>query len=63
MFSDSFAGIAPASVLTFILAQLIGAALALAVLRLLYPADAGSAPASERASSEASLSVVSGTSQ
>lgn len=62
MFSDSFAGIAPASVLTFVLAQLIGGVLALAVLRVLYPTVTGSAPAG-RASSEASLSVVSGTSQ
>lgn len=62
MFSNSFAGIAPASVLPFILAQLVGAVLALAVLRVLYPTAAGSAPAG-RASSEASLSVVSGSSQ
>jgi len=38
MFSDTFAGIAPASVPLFILAQLVGAALAMAVLRALYPA-------------------------
>jgi glycerol uptake facilitator-like aquaporin len=63
MFSDSFAGIAPASVLTFILAQLIGGVLAVAVLRVLYPTVAGSAPTAGRASSEASLSVVSGSSQ
>jgi glycerol uptake facilitator-like aquaporin len=63
MFSNSFAGIAPSSVLTFLLAQLVGGALALAVLRVLYPTVAGSAPAAGRASSEASLSVVSGSSQ
>jgi arsenate reductase len=37
MFSDTFAGIAPASVIPFILAQLAGAALAVLVLRVLYP--------------------------
>ncbi len=37
MLSDTFAGIAPASVPMFVLMQLIGAALALALIRLLYP--------------------------
>jgi len=37
MFSDSFAGIAPASVPSFVVAQLLGGALALVVIRLLYP--------------------------
>lgn len=37
MFSDTFAGIAPASVPAFVLAQLIGAALAIGVIRALYP--------------------------
>ncbi|GAB3777693.1 aquaporin [Nocardioides ungokensis] len=37
MFSDTFAGIAPASVPSFVLMQLIGGALALAMVRLLYP--------------------------
>jgi glycerol uptake facilitator-like aquaporin len=37
MFSNSFAGIAPASVLGFIAAQLIGGALGLAVVRILTP--------------------------
>ncbi|MBC7519166.1 MAG: aquaporin family protein [Microbacteriaceae bacterium] len=37
MFSDSFAGIAPASVLGYISAQLIGAALGCAIVRGLYP--------------------------
>jgi glycerol uptake facilitator-like aquaporin len=37
MFSDTFAGIAPASVPTFILAQLVGSACAILVLRVLYP--------------------------
>lgn len=40
VFSDTFAGIAPISVLTFVLAQLVGAALAIAALRVLYPAPA-----------------------
>jgi arsenate reductase len=35
--SDTFAGIAPASVPPFIAAQLVGAALAFAVIRVLYP--------------------------
>ena len=37
MFSDTFAGIAPASVPTFIVAQLVGGVLAFAVIRGLYP--------------------------
>src|ERR1700722_2480229 len=37
MLSDTFAGIAPASVLPFIAAQVIGGALAVLVLRVLYP--------------------------
>jgi arsenate reductase len=61
MFGNSFAGIAPASVPTFILAQLIGGALALAAPRVLYPTVAETAPVAGRAGSEASLSVVSGT--
>ncbi|MBB4908692.1 aquaporin [Actinophytocola algeriensis] len=48
MFSDTFAGIAPASVFPFILAQLIGAALAVVLLRVLYPATT-SAQADEAA--------------
>jgi glycerol uptake facilitator-like aquaporin len=35
--SDTFAGIAPSSVVAFVLAQLVGGALALAVVRVLYP--------------------------
>ena len=38
MFSDTFAGIAPDSVLSFIAAQIIGGALAVAVIKALYPA-------------------------
>lgn len=37
MFSDTFAGIAPASVPAFAAFQLVGAALALVVIRVLYP--------------------------
>jgi glycerol uptake facilitator-like aquaporin len=37
MFSDTFAGIAPASVPAFIAAQIIGGVLAVAVIRALYP--------------------------
>lgn len=38
--SDSFAGIAPASVAPFVAAQLIGTAVAVVVVRVLYPAVA-----------------------
>jgi glycerol uptake facilitator-like aquaporin len=38
MFSATFAGIAPASVPGFVVAQIIGGALAVAVIRILYPA-------------------------
>ena len=37
MFSDTFSGIAPASVAMFLAMQLIGGAVAVAVVRLLYP--------------------------
>ena len=37
MFSDTFAGIAPASVPTFVLAQLVGGACAILAIRVLYP--------------------------
>jgi len=37
MFSDTFAGIAPASVPAFVIAQLVGGVVAIAVLRILYP--------------------------
>ncbi|HEX4036250.1 MAG TPA: MIP/aquaporin family protein [Solirubrobacteraceae bacterium] len=37
MFSDTFAGIAPASVLGYVVAQLVGGGLAIIVLRTLYP--------------------------
>jgi len=37
MFSDTFAGIAPASALPFVLAQLVGATIGLALLLVLHP--------------------------
>ncbi|HEX4690345.1 MAG TPA: aquaporin [Solirubrobacteraceae bacterium] len=37
IFSDTFAGIAPASVPAFVIAQLAGGAVAVAALRILYP--------------------------
>src|ERR1700750_1078074 len=37
MFSDTFAGIAPASVPAFVVVQLIGGAAAIGVIRVLYP--------------------------
>lgn len=37
MFSDTFAGIAPASVPAFVVAQLVGGIVAIAVIRSLYP--------------------------
>jgi arsenate reductase len=38
MFSDTFAGIAPSSAPSFIAAQILGGALAVAVIKVLYPA-------------------------
>ena len=46
MFSDTFAGIAPASVPSFVVFQLLGAAVAIGVIRVLYP-DLSSEEASE----------------
>jgi glycerol uptake facilitator-like aquaporin len=43
MFSDTFAGIAPASVLPFIAAQCVGALIGLALVVVLYPDAAESA--------------------
>ncbi len=37
MFSNTFAGIAPASVPAYVVAQLVGGALAIGVIRVLYP--------------------------
>jgi glycerol uptake facilitator-like aquaporin len=46
IFSNTFAGIAPASVPGFVIAQLVGGAVAIGVLRLLYP-DVTAADAAE----------------
>ena len=43
MFSDTFAGIAPASVLPFVLAQLLGSAIGVGIVLGLYPDVAASA--------------------
>ncbi len=43
MFTDTFAGIEPSSAPAFIAAQVVGAALAVAAIRILYPQTAGSA--------------------
>jgi arsenate reductase len=37
MFSDTFAGIAPASVPAFVIAQLVGGTVAIGLIRVLYP--------------------------
>jgi arsenate reductase len=37
MFSDTFAGIAPASVPGFVIAELIGGAMTIVIIRILYP--------------------------
>jgi glycerol uptake facilitator-like aquaporin len=41
MFSDTFAGIAPASVIPFVLAQIVGAAFGAALVLTLYPVGGG----------------------
>ena len=46
MFSDTFAGIAPASVPGFVVAQLVGGAVAIGAVRALYP-DVGPVAAAE----------------
>jgi arsenate reductase len=46
MFSDTFAGIAPASVPGYVVAQLVGSAVAFVAIRTLYP-DVGPATAAE----------------
>ena len=43
VFSDTFAGIAPGSVPGFVVAQLVGGAVAIGVVRYLYPGVGGSA--------------------
>src|ERR1700729_417023 len=44
MLSNTFAGIAPASVPGFVVAQVIGGGLAVAVIRILYPAVTAAEP-------------------
>lgn len=48
MFSDTFAGISPASVAPFLAFQLLGAGLAVLLVRLLYPAASLHVPSSDR---------------
>ncbi|MBR7539656.1 aquaporin, partial [Mycobacterium tuberculosis] len=43
MFTDTFAGIAPGSVVPFIVAQVVGAALGLVLLLVFYPTAARTA--------------------
>ncbi|MGH3284028.1 MAG: aquaporin [Streptosporangiaceae bacterium] len=63
MFSDTFAGIAPASAPAFIGAQILGGALAIAIIKVLYPAitPAGAAgiivPRTDRAGAAAAPAV------
>jgi glycerol uptake facilitator-like aquaporin len=49
MFSDSFAGIAPSSVVGFVIAQAVGGLLGYALIRLLYP-DAAPLPIAQEIS-------------
>ena len=49
MFSDTFAGIAPASVAMFVLMQLVGGGVALVLVRVLYPEPAPRTPLAEGA--------------
>ena len=44
MFSNTFAGIDPSSVTAFIVFQLVGAAIAMVLVRLLYPRDRAGPP-------------------
>jgi glycerol uptake facilitator-like aquaporin len=48
MFSDTFAGIAPASAPTFVLMQLVGGGVGLVLVRVLYPEGPTREPATER---------------
>jgi len=66
VFSDTFAGIAPASVLPFVAAQLVGGVVAIALLRVLYPrpvADTGAASGRASASVPERRSITPGTIQ
>jgi len=44
-FTDSFAGIEPSSVPGFVIAQLAGAAIGIALIALLFPAERAQTPA------------------
>lgn len=63
MFSDTFAGIAPASVPAFVVVQLLGGVIGIAVIRTLYPdltvAEAAEVmlPHEERVGFDASLAA------
>lgn len=52
MFSDTFSGIAPASVPMFLLMQLVGGAIGLGAVRLLWPRTSPSVPASQPVAQE-----------
>lgn len=52
MFSNTFAGIAPSSVPLFVLMQVIGAALAVALIRALYPTPASTPATPETPATE-----------
>jgi len=56
VFSDTFAGIAPASVALFVGAQLVGGGLAVLLVRVLYPSAAPPVPAVDGLASGAVLS-------
>jgi glycerol uptake facilitator-like aquaporin len=55
VFSDTFAGVAPASVPGFVAAQLLGAVIAIGLIRVLYPQIGPSAAADVVAAGPASL--------
>lgn len=57
MFSDTFAGISPASVAPFLAFQLLGAGLAVLLVRLLYPAESLRNAATATAASPATAPV------
>lgn len=58
MFSDTFAGISPASVAPFLIFQLLGAGLAVLLVRLLYPAASLRVPStSDRSPDHSSTSL------
>lgn len=44
-FTNTFAGIQPSSILGFVIAQLVGAAIGIGLIAVLYPADRATVPA------------------